>query len=264
MEVVVAGGADRQVEGVEVAAHRVGVADPNHVIRNIEAARDARLECDRLDAGLAREAVEAALHGAVHGVAAGADRDERVDSPRLEPELALGVGARKQLGRVEQHDRRDDERVVAARRREAGVVGGRQLAGLEHEIEAAFGREELASRARLATSPAGTRPRAARGARAEPRAARHRGGRRRRPGPPARALRSAHPAACAGGDASSTPSPRPGVRYDDRYSTRMPSLRTTGAAADSVKITGSSPPSSRLPVAMLRVRCPNPVPLLVT
>src|SRR6478736_408584 len=58
--------------------------------------------------------------------------------------------------------------------------------------------------------------------------------------------------------------PAPGLPCDAMYSTGNPSSRTTGAAADRVKKSGSAPGPRRRAIAIERVRWPRPVPFEVT
>ena len=131
---VVAGGADRGVEGGEVAAHRVGGAELDHAVGDLAERRQRRGERRDADVVAPGEPAQAA-RGRLADLRALAERDEDVGPPAGQPELALGALAGEQLGAVEEHDRPDPMGAVAKRHGRAAVLGLGQLARLEHGVE---------------------------------------------------------------------------------------------------------------------------------
>ena len=144
---VVAGGADRGVEGGEVAAHRVGGAQLDHPSGTSPSAASA----------------EESAATWTSSRPASRRRQRRVASPTSTPGRARrgrwsarrrararrGALAGEQLGAVEEDDRPDPMGAVAQRHRRPAVLGLGQLARLEHRVEGAGAAERDPARARF-------------------------------------------------------------------------------------------------------------------
>jgi hypothetical protein len=132
---VVAGRGHHSVEGGVVPAHGIG-----------------GLQGRRLHVLAGGEVAQAALRRTGH-LGALAKGHEDVGAPRLEAELALGLGSRQQVLAAEVDDRRDHPRLVAVGDRRPAVVGRRDLARLEDVVERCRARQRSEVGPRLPHRP---------------------------------------------------------------------------------------------------------------